>query len=133
MKMRVVSSRSEISDLLPTERMVHFAFRPSNTDLLDLIRRCPKLRAVEVPHSYQKSMSSAFKGFLEMQGIKLLQGGVWGHRKDLDEYVNVQDEIIDEIRSLADKGVGFDDIEKEIQKTTKLGPDLIKYIVRISA
>jgi len=82
MKMRVVSSRSEISDILPDERMVHFAFRPSNTDLLELIRRCPKLGAVEVPHSYKKTISSAFKGFLEMQGVELLQGDVWGHRKD---------------------------------------------------
>jgi len=55
------------------------------------------------------------------------------HGKDLDEYVTVQDETVNEIRSLADQGVGLDDIEKEIQKTTKLGPDLIRYIVRIRA
>jgi len=78
-------------------------------------------------------MSNAFKGFLEMQGIELLEGEVWGHRKDLDEYVTVQDETVNEIKSLIEKGMGLDDIEKEIQKTTRLGPDLIKYVVKMSA
>jgi hypothetical protein len=133
MKMRVVSSRSEISDLLPNEKMIHLAFRPSNVDLLDLVKKCPRLRAVQVPSSYRKTMSKAIKGFLEMQGIQLLEGDVWGHRKDLDEYVTVQDETVNEIKSLIEKGVGLDDIEEEIQKTTRLGPDLIKYVVRMSA
>jgi hypothetical protein len=133
MKMRVISSRSEITDLLPNEKIVHLAFRPSNTDLLDLIRKCPKLRALQVPPSYQKTMSTAFKGFLDMQGIELLGGDIWGHRKDLDEYFTVRDETVKEIKSLFQKGMGLDDIEKEIQKTTRLGPDLIKYVVKISA
>jgi hypothetical protein len=133
MKMRVISSRSEITDLLPNEKIVHLAFRPSNTDLLDLIRKCPKLRALQVPPSYQKTMSTAFKGFLDMQGIELLEGDIWGHRKDLDEYFTVRDETVKEIKSLFQKGMGLDDIEKEIQKTTRLGPDLIKYVVKISA
>jgi hypothetical protein len=102
-------------------------------DLLDLIRKCPRLRAVEVPPSYQKTISNAFKGLLEMQGIELLEGEVWGHRKDLDEYVTVQDETVKEIKSLIEKGTGLDDIEREIQRTTKLSPDLIKYVARMSA
>jgi hypothetical protein len=131
--MRVISSRNEISDLPHSERVVHLAFRPSNVDLLDLIRKCPRLRAVEVPPSYQKTISNAFKGLLEMQGIELLEGEVWGHRKDLDEYVTVQDETVKEIKSLIEKGTGLDDIEREIQRTTKLSPDLIKYVARMSA
>jgi hypothetical protein len=133
MKMRVISSRNEISALLPDERMVHLAFRPSNVDLLDLVKKCPRLRALQVPPSYRKTMSNAFKGLLEMQGIELLEGDVWGHRKDLDEYVTVQEETVNEIKSLVEKGIGLDDIEKEIQRTTKLCPDLIKYVVRMSA
>jgi len=34
-----------------------------------------------------------------MQGIELLEGDVWGHRKDLDEYCAVEDATIDEIRT----------------------------------
>jgi hypothetical protein len=34
-----------------------------------------------------------------MQGIELLEGDVWGHRKDLDEYYAVEDATIDEIRT----------------------------------
>jgi hypothetical protein len=33
----------------------------------------------------------AIQVFLEMQGIDLLGGDVWGHRKDLDEYFTVDE------------------------------------------
>ncbi|MGC9514812.1 DUF1699 family protein, partial [Methanocrinis sp.] len=46
MRIRVVSSKDEISELNPNERVVHLAFRPSNVDFLDLMRSCPRLRAV---------------------------------------------------------------------------------------
>jgi hypothetical protein len=29
-----------------------------------------------------------------MQGIELLQGDVWGHRKDLDEYFTIEEATI---------------------------------------
>jgi len=46
---------------------------------------------IQVPLSYMKTTSKAIGVFLEMQGIELLQGDVWGHRKDLDEYFTVED------------------------------------------
>jgi len=64
MRIRVVSSKDEISNLNPNERIVHLAFRPSNVDFLDLMRSCPRLRAVQVPPSYHKTMSKAIKLFL---------------------------------------------------------------------
>jgi hypothetical protein len=36
-------------------------------------------------------MSNAIQVFLDMQGIEMLEGDVWGHRKDLDEYFTVGD------------------------------------------
>ena len=94
MRIRVVSEKTEISNLNTNEKMVHMAFRPSNVDFLNLMQRCPRLRTVQVPHSYQKTMSNAIQVFLEMQGIELLEGDVWGHRKDLDEYYTVDDATI---------------------------------------
>ena len=130
MKLRVVSQRTEIPNLNPSEKMVHLAFRASNVDFLNLMQRCPRLRTVQVPHSYQKTMSNAIQVFLEMQGIELLEGDVWGHRKDLDEYYTVEDATIEEIRTLVASGATADDVANQIQMRSKLSPDLIKYIVK---
>ena len=130
MKIRVVSSREEIAELNPNERNVHLAFRPSNVDFLDLMRSCPRLRAVQVPPSYHKTMSKAIKLFLEMQGIDLLEGDVWGHRKDIDEYYVVDEEAIEEIGNLIKQGESIEDASAAIQRKTRLAPDLIRYIAK---
>jgi hypothetical protein len=130
MRIRVVSSRNEISELSPNERMVHIAFRPSNVDLLDLIKTCPRLRAIQVPPSYNKTLSKAIRLFLEMQGIDLLEGDVWGHRKDIDEYYVVEEDAIERIGDIISGGKSIDDAVAHIQMTTKLAPDLIKYIAK---
>ncbi len=130
MKLRVVSSKNEIPNLNPNERIVHLAFRPSNVDFLTLMKGCPRLRAIQVPPSYHKTMSKAIKVFLEMQGIDLLEGDVWGHRKDIDEYFMVDEETIGEIESMITSGVGIDETADQIQKKTRLATDLIKYIAK---
>jgi hypothetical protein len=130
MKLRVVSQRTEIPNLNSNEKMVHMAFRASNVDFLNLLQRCPRLRTIQVPHSYQKTMSNAIQVFLEMQGIELLEGDVWGHRKDLDEYYTVDNETIDEIRNLTSSGIASDDVVNQIEKKSKLSSDLIKYIAK---
>ena len=130
MRLRVVSSKNEISNLNPNEKMIHLAFRASNVDFLSLMQRCPRLRMIQVPPSYKKTMSNAMQVFLDMQGVELLEGDVWGHRKDLDEYFTVDDTTIDEIRSLAASGASMDEVANQIQKKARLGPELIKYIAR---
>jgi hypothetical protein len=75
-------------------------------------------------------MSNAIQVFLEMQGIELMEGDVWGHRKDLDEYYTVDDATIEEIRGLAASGATYDDVAEQIQNRTRLSPDLIKYIAK---
>mgnify|MGYP001167497218 CR=1 FL=1 len=130
MRVRVVSSKNEIPDLNPNERVVHLAFRASNVDFLNLMKVCPRLRAIQVPPSYHKTMSRAIQLFLEMQGIELLEGDVWGHRKDIDEYFIVDDETIGEIETMIASGVGIDEAADQIMKKTRLAPDLIKYIAK---
>ena len=130
MRIRVVSSKDEIAELNPNESIVHLAFRPSNVDFLDLMRSCPRLRAVQVPPSYHKTMSKAIKLFLEMQGIDLLEGDVWGHRKDIDEYYVVDEEAIEEIGNLIKEGESLEEATATIQRKTRLAPDLIRYIAK---
>ena len=130
MRLRVVSARNEIPNLNPNEKMIHMAFRASNVDYLNLMQRCPRLRLIQVPPSYMKTMSDAMQVFMEMQGVELLQGDVWGHRKDLDEYFTVEDATLNEIRSMAASGANMDDMTSQIQKTARIVPELIKYIAK---
>jgi hypothetical protein len=128
MKIRIISSREEINSIRPNEKAVHMAFRASNVDFLNLIQKAPRLQMVQVPTSYIKTMSNAIEVFLDMQGIELLQGDVWGHRKDLDEYFTIEDATIEEIQSLVASGASMDDVTDTIQRKTRLNPDLIKYV-----
>ena len=128
MRLRVVSARNEIENLNPNEKMIHMAFRASNVDFLSLMQRCPRLRMIQVPPSYHKTMSKAIEVFLDMQGVEMLQGDVWGHRKDLDEYFTVEDATLDEIRALAASGTSLDNVTNQVQKKARIGPELIKYI-----
>lgn len=129
MRIRIISSRSEINLIRPNERAVHLAFRASNVDFLNLFQKVPRLQLIQSPSSYMKTMSNANRMFMEMQGVELLEGDVWGHRKDLDEYFTIEDETIEEIRSLVAAGMSPDDVADQIQEKSRLSPDLIKYLV----
>jgi hypothetical protein len=130
MRLRVISARNEIPNLNPNEKTVHLAFRASNVDFLNLMQRCPRLRMIQVPPSYHKTMSNAIQVFLDMQGIEMLEGDVWGHRKDLDEYFTVEDTTLEEIRALAASGASVDDVANQIQRKARIGSELIKYIAK---
>jgi len=130
MKLRVVSSKKEITDLGRNEQVVHLAFRASNMDVMSLVQSCPRLRAVQIPPSYHETMSKAAQQFLEIQGIELLKGDVWGHRKDIDEYYTVSEKVIRRISSLISEGNSVDETVKRVQRETKLSEDLIRYILK---
>jgi hypothetical protein len=130
MRLRVISARTEIPNLNPNEKSVHLAFRASNVDFLNLMQRCPRLRMIQVPPSYRKTMSNAIQVFLDMQGIEMLEGDVWGHRKDLDEYFTVDNSTLEEIRALAASGASADEVADQIQKKSRIGTELIKYIAK---
>ena len=89
-----------------------------------------KIEDDQVPPSYRKTMSSAIQVFLDMQGIELLEGDVWGHRKDLDEYFTVDDATQEEIRTLVTSGISMDEVANQIQKKARIGPELIKFIAK---
>jgi hypothetical protein len=129
MKIRVVSSREEILTLNPQERIVHLAFRPSNKDIFELVEACPKIEAIQLPKSYLNTVSKSIGMFLKMQRIQLLQGDVWGHRKDIDEYYNVPSSVFTEIREMKHEGKSIEDIEKEVSKKSKINPEMVGYIL----
>ena len=128
MKIRVVSSKDEIPTL-ENEEIVHMAFRPSNKDIFTLVQTCPGLKAIHIPTSYTKTISNSTLMFLKMQNIALLEGDVWGHRKDINEYYEIKPQIIDRINELKKEGKSQDEIISELGVETRLGKDLIGFLV----
>lgn len=130
MKLRVVSSKNEIDVLNRNEQMVHLAFRASNTDIFKLLQNCPRIRAIQVPTSYRKTLSRASEMFLVMQGIELIEGDVWGHRKDINEYYTIDENIFRRIDQLRANGIGANEIVDTVSRETKLSPELVKYVIK---
>ncbi|MBP2030728.1 hypothetical protein J2755_001676 [Methanohalophilus levihalophilus] len=130
MKIRVVSSKEEINTLNEDEEIVHLAFRPSNTDIFTLVLKCPKVKALHIPSSYKRTISSSAKMYLEMQGIELLEGDVWGHRKDINEYSEVSRNVYDRIDEYRKEGLAEDKIADKMVKETRLSPDFINFIMQ---
>lgn len=130
MKIRVVSSKDEIAQLDEDEKLVHLAFRPSEKDIFTLVQRCQDLQAIQIASSYMRSVSSSTKMFLSMQNIALLQGDLWGHRKDKYEYFELDAETVRQIRSKAQKGLAGEELLDEVGVKKRLGKDLIDYIVK---
>ena len=129
MKIRVVSSREEIPTLNPNERIVHLAFRPSNQDIFALVEACPRLEVIQIPKSYKSTISKSIEMFLDMKRIKLIEGDVWGHRKDINEYSNIPDSVIERIKELKSEGTPVERIEERVSKESKLSPDMVAYIL----
>jgi hypothetical protein len=129
-KLRVVSSKNEIDDLNRNEQMVHLAFRASNTDIFKLLQKCPRIRAIQVPTSYRKTLSRASEMFLVMQGIELIEGDVWGHRKDINEYYTIDENIIRRIDQLRASGADANEIADTVSRETKLSLELVKYVIK---
>jgi hypothetical protein len=129
MKIRVVSSREEIFTLNPNERVVHLAFRPSNKDIFALVETCPKIEVIQLPKSYRRTVSKSIEMFLEMQRIQLIEGDVWGHRKDINEYYSIPSSVIDKIRELKSEGTPAERIEEKVSRESKLNPEMVAYIL----
>ena len=130
MKIRVVSSKEEINTLSPNEEIVHLAFRPSNTDIFSLIMKCPQVKALHIPSSYKRTISNSAKMYLKMQGIELLEGDVWGHRKDINEYSEVSQNVYDRIKQYRLDGMQEDDITDKMVRETRLSPDFISVLIK---
>jgi hypothetical protein len=133
MQIRVVSSREEIFTLNPNERIVHLAFRPSNKDVLGLVETCPKIEVIQVPKSYMATVSNSIKMFLEMQRIQLIEGDVWGHRKDINEYFIIPSSVIEKIKEMKIEGKTAEEIETKVSRESKLNPGMVTYIMNKEA
>jgi hypothetical protein len=94
-----------------------------------LVEACPKIEVVQLPKSYMATVSKSIEMFLEMQKIQLIEGDVWGHRKDLYEYYIIPSSVFDKIREMKIEGKSAEDIEKEVSRRNKMNPGMIAYIL----
>jgi hypothetical protein len=130
MRLRVVSSRKEIEDLNRSEQMVHLAFRVANTDVFKLMQICPGIRVVQVPASYKKTISRASEMFLAIQGVELVEGDVFGHRKEIDEYYDIDEAVFKRIDRLRAAGADEGDIVSAVSRETSLSRELVEYLIK---
>lgn len=130
MRIRVVSSKEEISSLGAGEKIIHLAFRPSNKDIFTLVQACPNVKAIHIPASYIKSISNSVRMFLDMQGIALLEGDVWGHRKDINEYSEVKPAVFERMEELKKEGLSESAVLDRLARETRLGKDLLKFLLK---
>ncbi len=130
MRIRVVSSKEEINSLGTGEKIIHLAFRPSNKDIFALVQSCPNVKAIHIPSSYIKTISGSTKIFLEMQGVALLEGDVWGHRKDINEYSEIKPAVFDRIEELKSEGMSEPELLDRLVRETRLSKDLLKFLLK---
>ncbi|MDG6243636.1 MAG: DUF1699 family protein [Methanolobus sp.] len=129
MKIRVVSSREEIPHLNPNEKVIHLAFRPSNKDIFLLVQTCPKVEVIQIPGSYRRTVSKSIEMFMEMQNIRLIEGDVWGHRKDINEYYSIAPALLDKIKELKSEGMSNENIVNKLEREGKLNRDMLLYVL----
>jgi Protein of unknown function (DUF1699). len=133
MKIKIVSSKEEIETLKPSDKIVHLAFRPSNKDIFNMISLCPGLKAIHIPGSYKKTLSGSVLMLLSMQNVELLEGDVWGHRKDLHEFFEIPKESLDLINELKSRDTADGDIISLVTLNSKISTDLARFLVDISS
>lgn len=130
MRIRVVSSKEEIESLSKDEKIIHLTFRPSDKDIFALVQKCPEVKAIHIPSSYMKTISNSIKMLLNMQGISLLEGDMWGHRTDISEYYEIKQEVLDRIKKLKSEGLSEAEVLKRMERETGLSNDLLQFLMK---
>jgi hypothetical protein len=130
MKIRVISSKDEIAQLNPNERIVHLVTPPTALTLLELINRCPKLKAVEVHPSRFQRLSTPSLCILKVQGVEIFPGFIQGHRTDRYAYYTVNEGvIIQRAKELQAEGFDSEEIVERVAREVKVSPGLVEFIV----
>jgi len=134
MKIRIVNSREEIAKLDPRERVVHLAFPLPAVAIFELMKRCPRLEAIEVPPSRFTKLSKPTLCLLEVQGVKVFPGLLWGHRTDIDEYITVDEgAIIQRAGELRAEGLDSGEIVAKVAEEVGISPGLVGFILDLRA
>ncbi|NLX38884.1 MAG: DUF1699 family protein, partial [Methanothrix sp.] len=112
------------------EKVVHLAFPLPAVVLFELMKRCPRLKAIEVPPSRFTMLSKPTMCLLEVQGVKVFPGLVWGHRTDIDEYYTVDEgAILQRAGELRAEGLDSEEIVAKVAEEAGVSPGLVGFIL----
>lgn len=75
------------------------------------------------------TVSKSIDMFLQMQRIQLLEGEVWGHRKDINDYYSIPSAVIENIKEMKIEGKAPEEIKNTVAKENKLNPVMVAYIM----
>lgn len=131
-RIRVVTSRDEILGLETEEKAVHLAFRPSDRDLFNLIKTCPRIELLQLPASSYDALSKFIKMYIASSGIQLVKGDVSGHWHDLNNYFVIPAYVLEKIKEFEVQGRTEEEIIDEITSLRKISPDMILHLLHRS-
>jgi hypothetical protein len=94
------------------------------------LQTCPDAKAIQVPTSYIKKISISNMMLLDMKGIALLEGDVWGHRTEINEYYEIKPELFDQMKEIKKEGLSEADLLKKLGRETQLSSDLLKFLLK---
>jgi len=130
MKIHVVGPRAEIGRLDPEARVVHLTYHPTALVFLELIKRCPRLEAVQVPPSRINNVSKPSMCLLKVQKVKIFEGLILGHRTDLIEYYTVDEGLIlQRAEELQAEGLDSEEVVAKVSEEVKVSPGLVGFII----
>jgi hypothetical protein len=64
-----------------------------------------------------------------MQKVELIEGDVWGHRKDISEYLDISSSVFERIKEMKLEGKASEDIIAKISRESRLSPQMVTYIM----
>jgi hypothetical protein len=75
------------------------------------------------------TISKSMEMFLKMQKIQPIEGDVWGHRKDINEYYTVPSSLTEKIKEIKSEGKLNEDIEAKVSRDYRFNPKMVAYIM----
>ena len=68
-----------------------------------------------------------------MQDVALLEGDVWGHRKDINEYSEIKPAVFERMEELKGEGLSESAVLDRLGRETRLSKDLLKFLSKEKA
>ena len=132
MKIKIVNSKEEITKLDPRERVIHLTFPLTTVALLELIKRCPQLEAIEVPPYRYRTMFKSSRCLLDVRGVRVFPALIQGHRTDHAEYITVDEgSILQRAGELRAEGLDSGKIVAKVAEESKVSSGLVEFIAEL--
>jgi hypothetical protein len=76
------------------------------------------------------TIAESVKMLLASQRVTLIEGDVWGHRKDLNDYYEIPAYVIDSFFTLKADNKTEDEIVEEVSRRHQLNPEFVRIAMK---